>query len=90
MLGAIKDVDLIGAEFKKHRKCYKEYTRILSETHNKEGITESEAVYEKGDFESVCKRIENKIINQGKCVSIDTLMNNYRENVDEKKSTDVI
>ena len=25
MLGAIKDNDLIAAEFKKHRKCYREY-----------------------------------------------------------------
>ena len=30
----------IAAEFKKHRKCYKEYTKILSETNNKEGIKE--------------------------------------------------
>ena len=29
MLGAIKDNDLIAAEFKKHRKCYREYTRLL-------------------------------------------------------------
>ena len=38
MVGAIKDVDLIAAEFKKHRNYYREYTRILSETNNKEGI----------------------------------------------------
>ena len=48
-----------------------------------------EPFYEKGDFESVCKTIENEIINQGKCISIDTLLNIYRENVDEKKSTDI-
>ena len=48
--GAIKDVDLIAAEFKKHRKCYREYARILSETNNKDGIKKSQPVYEKGDF----------------------------------------
>ena len=85
MLGAIKDIDLIAAEFKKRRKCYSEYTRILSKTNNKEGIKESEPVYEKGDFESVCNTIENEIIDQGKCMSIDTLLNIYRENADEKK-----
>ena len=37
-----------------------ECTRILSKTNNKEGIKESEPVYEKGDFESVCKTIEKK------------------------------
>ena len=87
MLGAIKDIDLIAAEFKKRRKCYSEYTRILSKTNNKEGIKESESVYEKGDFESVCNTIENEIIDQGKCMSIDTLLNIYRENADEKKRT---
>ena len=73
MLGAIKDNDLIAAECKKHRKCHREYTRILSETNNKEGIKESEPVYEKGYFKSVCKTIENEIINLGKRMSIDTL-----------------
>ena len=29
MLGAIKDNDLIAAEFKKHRKCYREYISML-------------------------------------------------------------
>ena len=50
MLVAIKNVDLIVAEFKKHRKCYREYTRILSETNNEDGIKEWETVYEKGNF----------------------------------------
>ena len=50
MLGAIEDIDLIAAEFKKHGKCYRKYTRVLSETNNKEGIKVSEPVYEKGDF----------------------------------------
>ena len=50
MLVAMKNVDLIVAEFKKNRKCYREYTRILSETNNKGGIKEWEPVYEKGDF----------------------------------------
>ena len=50
MLIAMKNVDLIVAEFKKNRKCYREYTRILSETNNKDGIKEWEPVYEKGDF----------------------------------------
>ena len=50
MLGATKDVDLITAEFKKDRKCYREYTRIFSETNNKEGIKELEPVYEEGAF----------------------------------------
>ena len=50
MLIAMKNVDLIVAEFKKNRKCYREYTRILSETNYKDGIKEWEPVYEKGDF----------------------------------------
>ena len=48
--------------------------RILSETNNKEGIK----VYEEGDFESVYDAIKIGSINQGKCMSIDTLLNIYR------------
>ena len=33
---------------------------------NKEGIKKSDTLYEKGDCESICKTIENEIINQGK------------------------
>ena len=88
MLGAIKHVDLIGAEFKKHRKCFREYTRILSETSNKEEIKESQPVYEKDYFESVCKTTDNKIIYQGKCMATDTWKKSiYGENADEKEST---
>ena len=61
----------------KNRKCYSEYTRILSETNNKEETRETEPVYKKRDFESVCKTIENEIINLGKCMSIDTFLNIY-------------
>ena len=52
-------------------------------------MKESEPVYEKSDFESVCKTIENKIINQGKCMSVGTLLNIYVENADEE-NTDII
>ena len=72
MLGTIKDIDLIAAELEKHSKYYWEYTRIIFETNNKKEIKELEPVYKKGDFESVCKTIKNEIINQGKCISIQT------------------
>ena len=44
-----------------------------------------EPVYEKGGLESVCKTIENEIINQGKWISTDNLLNIYGEYIDEKK-----
>ena len=54
--------------FKKCRKYYIEYTGILSKINNQEGIKKSDPLHEKGDFESICKAIENEIINQGKCM----------------------
>ena len=59
--------------------------RILSETNNKEGIKESESVYEERDFESVYDTIKIESINQGKCMSIDTLLNIYDKMLTKKK-----
>lgn len=42
-------------------------------------------MYQKSDFESFCKTIDQEILNQGKYISIDTLLNIYQENVSEKK-----
>ena len=65
MLGAIKDVDLIAAELKKYGKCYREYTRILSETNNKEEIKESKPVYEKGIFNLFVGQLKTKLLTKG-------------------------
>ena len=48
-----------------------------------------EPVYEKGGLESVCKTIENEIINQGKWISTDNLLNIYGEYIVGKKITEI-
>ena len=90
MLGTIKDVDLIAAELEKHSKYYWEYTRIIFETNNKKEIKELEPVYKKGDFESACKTIKNEIINQGKCISIQTLLNTRKKKKSRQKKVEIL
>ena len=80
LLGAIKDVDLIAGEFKKHKSCYKSYTRTCSMK-----IQPSETVYEKGNFEAVCSVIDVEVLNNSKSLSIDTLLSLYRKNIDDVK-----
>ena len=70
LLGAIKDVDLIGSEFKKHKSCYKSYT--WSAKNN------SEPSYKKGNFEAVCNVVEDEVIFESKSFSIDALLNLFR------------
>ena len=67
LLGAIKDVDLIAGEFKKHKSCYKSYTRTRPSK-----VQSNEPAYEKGNFEAVCSTINSEIIEQRKSISIDT------------------
>ena len=66
----------------KHKKCYKEYTRVVVKTKQS---TNSESTYEKGDFDSVCSVIKDEIIGQGKSISIDTLLNLFRDDITDIK-----
>ena len=77
LLGAIKDVNLIASEFKKHKSCYKFYTSSAKNN--------SEPSYEKVNFEAVCNVIEDQVIFKSKSFSIYALLNLYRENIDDLK-----
>ena len=74
MLGMINGIDLIAKEFRKHEKCYRDYTRVLFETStNRTG----EEVYDKGNFLDVCSVIDNDVLAERKCISMQTLINIY-------------
>lgn len=71
LLLEIKDVDLIAKEFKRHEKCYRDYTRILYVTKPKTPVNE------KGNFEEVCRVIEDDVIASHKSVSMNVLIDIY-------------
>ena len=64
----ITEVDLVAKEFKRHDKCYRDYTRVIFA--NKIKIP----VNEKGNFEDVCRLIEDDIIESQKWVSMNVLI----------------
>ena len=71
LLLEIADVDLIAKEFKRHDKCYRDYTRVLYVTKAKTPVNE------KGNFEDVCRVIEDDVISSHKCVSMNVLLDIY-------------
>ncbi len=83
MLTAITDIDLIAKEFQKHSSCYKDYTRVVSkmdtalDSCNKEGAA--------GDFGAVCSLVEENVLEDLQCVSIDTLLASYGLGVGDRQ-----
>ena len=73
MLLAINEVDLIAKEFKKHDKCYRDYTRIIYEHDDRK----EDLVYDVGNYECVVKIVEEQVMSLFKCVSMDVLMEVY-------------
>ena len=73
MLLEIQDLDLIAKEFKKHDKCYRDYTRLIYDSLEEE----KNPIYCSGDYEAVVKIIEEQVISQFKCVSMTVLMAVY-------------
>ena len=73
MLLEIHEVDLIAKEFKKHDKCYCDYTRLIYENLEQE----KNPIYSTGDYDAVVKIIEEQVIRQFKCVSMTVLMTVY-------------
>ena len=67
MLLIINDVDLIAKEYKKHDKCYRDYTRIFYQKPKEQQDT----VYNFGNYEAVVQIVEEQVIRQFKCVSMD-------------------
>ena len=54
---AVNGVDLIAKEFKKHDKCYRDYTRVLYDDASKT----KELVYDIGNYEAVTQIIEEQV-----------------------------
>ena len=73
LLLEIIKVDLVVKEFKRHGKCYRDYTRVLYATKTKKPVNE------KGNFEDVCRLIEDDVValRKRKCVSMNVLINVY-------------
>ena len=70
-LSEITEVDLVAKEFKRHDKCYHDYTRVLYATKTKTPVNE------KCNFEDVCRLIDDDVIVSRKCVSMNILIDVY-------------
>ena len=68
----IRDQDLIAKEFRKHEKCYRNYTQILYKNKPSE-----KPVYDRGNYESICRTIEEDVIKFNKCISMKTIIEAY-------------
>ena len=68
LLGLISGVDLIAKGFQKHHKCYADYTRDVCNTKTTTVDSNTESLYEKGDYVKVCKMVDEQIIGEKKCV----------------------
>ena len=75
MLGSISGVDLIAKEFQKHETCYRKYTQNLNDGEDESEKTEH--AYQQGNFNEVCKIIDDLIIEQKKCMSLQSLLQIY-------------
>ena len=75
MLGQIDGVCLIAKEFKKHEKCYRDYTRAVFGDETKPSCSQN--LYGKGDYDAVCKVVDIHILGGRKCISLDSLLQTY-------------
>ena len=77
MLGVINNVCLIAKEFKKHEKCYRDYTRSIYD--GKDVLSEEikSSIYNQGDYNKVCRIIDTQIIAERKCLSMESLLQVY-------------
>ena len=72
MLMEIPDLDLIAKEFRKHEKCYRDYTRLLCKIYYAE-----EPVNDRSKSKSVRRIIEEEVIKFDKCISMKTIIEVY-------------
>ena len=73
MLLHIHEVDLTAKEFKKHDKCYRDYTRRIYENLEQE----KNPIYSTENYDVVVNIIEEQVFRQFKCVSMTVLMTVY-------------
>ncbi len=85
MIAAVTDIDLIAKEFSKHQKCYLNYTRIARDVSTENSADSSKNSNICSDFHSVCKVIENLILGQHKCISMETLGSVYGINESDRQ-----
>ena len=76
MLDAISEVDLIAKEFQKHDTCYRDYTRLIQEV-DKAGEEKNAAMFLRGNYKAVCKIVDDLIIGEMKCMSLQSLLQIY-------------
>ena len=59
--------------FKKHDKCYRDYTRVIYS----EFKEQQQSVYDSVNYEAFCKIIADQVIGEFKCVSMGTVITAY-------------
>ena len=73
MIIVVSETDLIAKEFKKHEKCYLEYTKTIRQRAST--ITSTDDDDESfGYFDAVPSLIENDILEGQQCLSMETIM----------------
>ena len=85
MTAAVAETDLIAREFQKHEKCYREYTRVVrDQSEAAEVNTDDSESY--GNLDAVLCMIDNDVLHGQQCLSMETLMNEYRGDPGTKQS----
>lgn len=84
MIATAAGTDLIAREFQKHEKCYREYTRVVRD-HN-EAAEVNNADESNGNLDAVLFMIDNDVLHGQQCLSMETLMNEYRGDPGTKQS----
>ena len=82
MYRRIKDEDLISREFKYHFHCYRDFTRG-----NATPTVPNNATYEKGDFASVERFINNEILQNGRIIHLTELHQMFGLSVNDRRYT---
>ncbi len=83
MIVAVAETDLIAKEFRKHEKCYRDYTRVVRESAYETEKDEDEL---KGNFDAVISIVDNDVLLGQQCISVETLMIEYEGDIGTKQS----
>ena len=74
MIIVVSEAYLTANQFQKHKKCYLNYTRIVTKSSSAAESTSDETCFGNRDYGSVLSLIDNDVFASYQCLSIETII----------------
>ena len=86
MIILVSEAYLTANQFQKHKKCYLDYTRIVTKNSSATESKSEETCLGNRDYDSVLSLIDNDVFANQQCLTMETIIMEYNGSIETNQS----